>query len=306
MELEATPEAMMARIWIGLMALLVVLAGCSDTAPPTDSDDPGLDVDDDSGGIRGVVVDDAVTPLAGATISLSTGEEALSADDGTFQFTDLDPGTHFLQATKIGYEPMQTSVDVEAGVERPDVTKVQLLRIPGADPYLQPHTFDGFYECAYAIVVQTDSCDWVVRTVHDEGVTMVPRGIQNNDNTGYVFLENSTESIVQEGFFDTSQVPEFRISVAAAPIDNACDCSTVHLERVSDTGYTYGRLDKEEGAWPTPGQDFAVRGFIPFQDGLADVAYGVNIEFQIFTTLFHNYQAPEGWNIEERASFPAP
>jgi hypothetical protein len=92
---------------VALVALLAaaLLAGCSGSNPSDKSsteptfDDLGLQATSSTGVIRGVVVDDAIRPVAGATVSL-TGEstgETVSTAAGTFGFDALAPGTYFLK-----------------------------------------------------------------------------------------------------------------------------------------------------------------------------------------------------------------
>ncbi len=297
------------RALLILPLLLAALAGCADAVQEA-NDGPEVDVTSTTGAIRGVVVDGSITPIADAMVTLNDGQSTLTDAEGLFSFSTLEPGTYFVAAEAFGYEPIQVSTSVEAGVADPPLINIQLLQIPGFNPFLENLKFDGFYECAFAMWFITDSCDFAVRTAHDAGVTVVPRGIQNNVNTEYYMMQETGQTIIQEGWFNTAQVPNFRFSIAQSPIDNACDCSSVYLEHISDTGYSLGRLEKGETAFPAPEAgselEYAVRGFIPFQEGLTDVATGFNVDFVIVTTVFHGYSAPEGWNFEQADDFDNP
>jgi hypothetical protein len=303
------PESKHMRVLLAVAVFLIAgMAGCADTneVAPTDAA-PEVEVTSTTGGIRGVVVDDSITPVEGANIFLpTTGDSALTDAEGGFAFSRLEPGTYFIQATRFGYSDVQASVVVEAGIEKPPSVRIQMPKLDVGEPFDNTLKFDGFYECAFSLFFITDSCDMAARTAHDEG-SPTPRHVQNNINTAFYTMEGSTLALIQEGFWDTSALPKFRASVASAPIDNLCDCSdTVFLESISDTGYTYGRLDNEGGAWPpVDGSDFAVRGFIPFASG-AEVNYALNVKFELFTTFFENYQPAEGWNLEERDDYPRP
>src|SRR5687767_10257567 len=75
-----------------------------------DSEDPAAGVDFDeleleatatTGVIRGIVVDEAIRPVAGAEVGTTLPDGAgarntTSADDGAFGFDGLPPGTYFL------------------------------------------------------------------------------------------------------------------------------------------------------------------------------------------------------------------
>ncbi len=294
------------RAWILVLIVTAGLAGCADATEPVQDDGPEVQVTSTTGAIRGVVVDEAITPVAGVNVFLSnTGAMMETDDEGEFAFSNLEPGPYFVQVSKIGYQDVQISTIVEAGVERPPSVRILMPKIPGGDPFDETLKFDGFYECAFSLFFITDSCDMATRTIHDAGVTVVPRHVQNNINTAFYDNPNTTVTLIQEGFWDTSALPKFRASIADTPIDNLCDCSSTYLVVVSDTGYTYGRLDNE-GSFPSTERQFAVRGFIPFAEEATEVKYAVNVKFEIFTSFFHNYTPAEGWNMLERDSFPSP
>lgn len=62
------------------------------------------------------MVDDELIPAANVMILLSpTGETTLTALDGGFSFSFLEPGRYSLLLSPLGYEPVQQPVDVQAG-----------------------------------------------------------------------------------------------------------------------------------------------------------------------------------------------
>src|SRR5688572_21074791 len=104
-----------------LVASSVLLAGCTgggDGPPPADEpvdfSNLELEATETTGVIRGVVVDDAIRPLANATVTLvSDGDRtATTTDSGTFGFEQVPPGTHFLTVSRFRYLDQQQSVDV--------------------------------------------------------------------------------------------------------------------------------------------------------------------------------------------------
>ena len=293
-----------------LLLVATVLAGCADGGTGLVDDAPPLDVTETTGGIRGVVVDQAITPIEGATVTLLQSGQSVQTDaDGLFKFTGLEPGTYFLSTEKLLYEGVQTSVAVQAGVANPPLVNIQIARIAGLNPFREITQFTGFYECAFALFFITDSCDMAARTVHDEGVDPVPRSIQNNVNTDFYTWSSSIQTIVQEAFWDTSATSRLWIMVDSTPIDNGCDCSEYTYVEATGESPTYARADMPTEAgvpWPEDGKDVAIRGFVPFTDNPQDVQYALNVEFEIFTTFFHNYKAQEGWNILEESQYPVP
>lgn len=133
---------------------LLLLSGCTGGGdPPSDADFSGLGLQPtaDTGILRGVVVDDAIRPLAGAGVAArgpgDARRDATTTAEGLFGFDGLVPGGWFLTVSKPGYATAQASADVVAGEAEPPITKVLLQADPSSLPYLEAYTFDGFLEC---------------------------------------------------------------------------------------------------------------------------------------------------------------
>ena len=317
-----------------------VLAGCAGGAHSSSkgagaNEPDALTVTKETGGIRGVVVDQAIKPVIGALITLTGGRNSTSDSLGQFNFTGLDPGEYLILVGKPGFKAAQTTTTVVAGVADPPVVKVLLEALSTAQPYQDIFKLDGFYECASAINFDTDTCDWVYRTGWDEandtGHTLpTPRSFFHYVNTQFMDVAPDTFTIIQEGFWSSSTVKNFWVMVDSTPIDSGCDCSDT-FGNVIGPSPTYLRMDHyaADGSENTqkPRADFinggqvdhfpngetvAARGFIPFQktpvlggnDPNSWVAVGQNFKFTITTVLFHNYVAQEGWNFEHQADYP--
>jgi hypothetical protein len=142
------------RGWIALALVTALLAGCTSKGadnggePVADFNDLGLQATASTGIIRGIVVDDAIRPIAGASVLLTPGDKTtLSTDAGTFGFDALEPGTYFLRVEKAGFNATQTSTDVVAGVAEPAIVKVLLAVNPATRPYVEVYQFEGYLEC---------------------------------------------------------------------------------------------------------------------------------------------------------------
>ena len=66
---------------------------------------------------------------------------------------DLAAGTYFLEASKVGFFPVQQSATVEAGVERPDIVKFQLVPDLANQPLVSSFQYDGFLQCSFTLVL---------------------------------------------------------------------------------------------------------------------------------------------------------
>ncbi|MEK6975300.1 MAG: carboxypeptidase-like regulatory domain-containing protein [Candidatus Thermoplasmatota archaeon] len=322
------------RTWIALGLLTAMaFAGCSSGGGEGGQ---RLQVDEDTGGIRGLVVDQSIVPVGGATASLTGGPDAgksvVTGPDGLFNFTGLQPGDYIVSVGKAGFKASQSSTTVVAGDAQPPIIKLQLERIATAEPYLDHFKLDGYYSCTFALFFITDSCEFVYRTAWD-GVNATgiepptPRTIQNARNTQYIDIPQDTFTIVQEGFWDEQAVPVFWIMIDETPIDNSCDCSDTYGNRIGSMPLL-SRLERYDalgadnknftadysdpiGTFPV-GKTVASRGFIPFQEApLLDgtdpnrwQATAVNFQFVVMTSLFHNYVPDPAWTFETRENFP--
>jgi hypothetical protein len=326
------------RIQLLVAAVLVAgaLAGCSGGSKEPKDDGKGLDVTPTTGGIRGIVVDQAIVPVQGARVTLSGGANTTSAADGAFNFTGLQPGDYIVMVGKPGYIPVQAAATVEANVPDPPVVKVLLQALTTAKPYVDYFKLEGFYECSQAVFFVTDTCDWEYRTAWDSANDTgnqppgAPRSFLHYYNTQFIDVPEDTFSIVQEGFWTDESVHTFWIMLDATPIDSGCDCSETWANVIGGPSPLYNRLDRFTatgenntefradfdgngvfGSFPN-GQRVASRGFVPFQDAPVldnndpNTWYAVaqNFQFTVITTLFHNTPAPDGWTFETRDQYP--
>jgi hypothetical protein len=155
------------RVLACAVILAFVLAGCSGAADETstsvDFSDKDLKATETTGVIRGVVVNQALAPLANATVLL-VGKQKQASTDGTgrFGFDGLAAGTYFLQAKKPGYAGSQQSAEVKAGEAEPAAIKIQLLADASTQPYVLSQVYHGFISCGFKavnFVFDASSCD---------------------------------------------------------------------------------------------------------------------------------------------------
>jgi hypothetical protein len=151
-----------------LLAVMILtataLAGCAGE-PTTTPEDQFQGFEDDlqatatTGIIRGVIADETISPLPGATITVRGTElHAETDENGLFGFTDMEPGNYFLEATKKGYTKVQSNVAVVAGVDKPEIARFLLEFIPGTQPYITALTFNGHLTCGAAVFATSVGC----------------------------------------------------------------------------------------------------------------------------------------------------
>lgn len=123
--------------------LFIALAGCAQDEPAgaAVADEPA----DGMVRLAGVVVDEAIRPVAGARVELDGTTNATTDADGGFAF-DVAPGAHVVRATKRGYADAVAQVDVRLGDER-GVVKLALLTDVSSIPYAETYSIDGYVEC---------------------------------------------------------------------------------------------------------------------------------------------------------------
>lgn len=129
---------------VALALLAAAMAGCSD---PTDAAQPTSPAH--AGSIAGVVVDQAIRPVAGATASIPALPDVVAqatTADGTFRFDGLRPGLHVVHVAKPGY--LATVVQAVATEDKePDYVRVVLEPLAETKPYVVLESFEGFLDC---------------------------------------------------------------------------------------------------------------------------------------------------------------
>jgi hypothetical protein len=269
------------RIGLALTALVVLVAGCGSPAPdgaPGLGPDVTLDEDSALGVIAGVVVDQAIRPVAGATVELEgTGRNTTTDAGGSFLLRDVEPGTHFLTASGGGISDVQTSVEVRAG----EVSRVKLQGVYTfvPMPFHETHKFSGHIDFYggyghFAVQVVADAfapgalpcnCFWNV-TAGPEAKTFVVEGdgqVTVPDATGEV------HSVYWEFVGDyLGDNQDIRSGLTEFPF-------TTHIDAESfDNSTDQWLLRVTGGLWPS-GQ----------------------MDFDLFVTVFYREPAPDGWSL---------
>ncbi len=271
------------------MLITVALAGCSDSEPAQTTTGPGPvpeDLEKGKGVIRGVVVDGALAPVAGADVVVGgTQLAAVTDDEGQFLFADVEPTTYFVTASKPGWSQVQQSVLVEADVLTPPAITLQILPIPGTEPRAPTFSQRGFIGCGAATAL----------TIHS-----VCNDLELNEDRSHVYFEipekpdyyqaeivwKSTQATstqlwsahYQYDFASDSYIdgggPSSRLCNSASPSPYVCRVGPERLNATSVGG--------------TVGVDIAM-----FADGPEGNGVAISQDFEVFLTLFYNTGEPD-------------
>jgi hypothetical protein len=140
-----------------VLALAVVLAGCTADAPAESSGQDGPpdvapppEFTDDTGALTGQVRDDEGLPVSGADVALGPGDRTARTDAaGGFTFSLLEPGTYELYVAKLGFVSVAKGATVTAGSAA--TIDVVLEAIPVVEPYSLTWQQAGRLGCAVQV-----------------------------------------------------------------------------------------------------------------------------------------------------------
>ena len=304
---------------VALLLATLLLAGCSgggggaDPAAIDDSDfeDLELAASATTGIIRGVVVDEAVRPLAGVRLLVQGTPplDAVSSGEGLFGFDDLEPGTYFVAASKPGYRTAQASVDVVAGVADPPILRILLATDTSFKaPYFEQFVFEGFIECsAGAGAVVT----YVYGSICSANGQLFP----NDRFAESVTLSGYPDFVQAEMSWESTQAASQWLSHSfyypdPDELDGQKDLSVDGTSPIINTMDNATAKEYIEGLEFEPGQNLTLsqRIFTTADGGSygPGVALTVQQRFTVISTVFYGYLPPADWTFMDSGQVPAP
>lgn len=305
------------------VALAVLLAGCSGgpgPAPATGDGGPGPGPDEvPPGGIAGVVVDEAVRPIAGATVELTDlGRTTETDEGGVFVFEDVPAGSHFLRASHPLFDSVQQAIEVAEGEEAP-TARIQLTRVIFAQPYAAIQKFDGYVVCSIGFFVYaSEECGEGVGVpceVPELGCSRV--GGQGNNHAQWDFYLDGpfiATLVVEMTWEPTSPtLTEFELNVAN---DWTCDpfCNGKQLNVTRGVAPLYATVDFPRDLEDKAGNpvnltaDTRFSTFVWPNWGHGDpqqLDVALNQPFTQFATAFYYLPAEPGWSFLAGDEVPA-
>ncbi len=271
----------MRSMWVMLVLVLVSLAGCADESPPVEPEDTqeadgDLQATDDTGVIRGVVVDETIAPIAGVTIVItSVGAETTSLPDGSFGFSDLAPGSYNMRLTKLGFAPVTASATVEAGVDRPAVVRVQMAQDLESMPYSELLSFSGYLQCGVGIpgVGALNPCAFT------GSVNVFSAGVQKPIDMTQIEMTWEGTNVLGDGLSIGILTP--------GTISNFARSDGPSPRILPVLGETI------EGRYGEGYEAYTIRVF----PGTTSPSVVIEQPFDIYVTHFYGFMASEGWDF---------
>lgn len=290
------------RTWTVLLLLgATVLAGCaSETEAPVD-DFPAFDEDlqatEDTGVIRGVVVDETITPIVGATVALVGRDASTESNaDGAFGFADLAPGFYNVEVSKLGYGTTQTQTEVVAAVDTPPVVRVVLQADPSSTPAAVGLVWNGYYTCS---VSGANACA-IVDIVLDIGGQ---GDILKDDTNTRIAIARPPSWYQSELVWEANQVLAKELTFKMEIHQNADEFDYYGVRDSIGESPLLHTLSPEEIAEHKVGNSTGVLHRI-FPGDSPESAVFVQQDFTIYSHEFYNYAPPEGWRFTDDSQVP--
>lgn len=273
--------------------LVLTLAGCAGEPPADDAlADAAKAVDakatPTTGIIRGVVIDDALRPIVGASVVLqSQNRNTTTNDAGAFGFDGLEAGTYFLQASKQDYTTVQQSAEVQAGVGNPPVVKILIAAIPRPIPMIE----------ALTATIFISGSGWVDQV---GGVTVGGAGVfDGNWNFEVAISPNGTVAQTELVWDMTTPLgAEGRAGGGTYNGDDSMDTAThrgpsplIMQANATDEDETADNVYYDFYAWPSAG--------LP-------AGFQFNQKVEAYIHVFHNFRPNEGWQFGRDGEHPLP
>lgn len=262
------------------LALLVVLSGCSQ--PADEEPAPGI------GGavVSGVVVSEAIVPLANASLLLEPGSRTATTDSsGAFAFADVPAGAYTLQATLEGFQAAQVSLQVQDGSAPP--VKLVLQADARTACFVESYAFDGFLEWSFNLGGLRGS---------------------NSLSPNYTIGQRAPDFIQSEMVWQSTQALGTSLSLSA--IANDGGVSVPVIAEASGPSPLLLALRTEDIQAAKLGPDILLdyTAFAGEEPVAADMGAGVALSqpYRLVTHMFYGYTPPDGWRFTADGEPPAP
>lgn len=308
--------------WTPWLLVAVFLAGCFGSAKPQAPASDGLHASATTGVLRGVVVDDAIRPLALVNITIRQGDvqrNLTTGSEGRFGFQDLPPGAYTVQAKRAHYSSAQQVVTVQAGLDDPPAARIQLAYQPGDLAFVTPFKLNGFMECSTPNVNACFIADFYPCFVqHTAGQAC----------TGNLTSDRS--SVTLYSVMDLRRTPDWtQAELVWTPTNDLFTQLLMRLDIEKPGSATIDASKSASGVSPLEvhaNRTFAEKWKLGTDEGLVFETFGggnptacglpsglacsaavnVNQDLTFYVHLFYGYTPPEGWRFSTDGTVPDP
>ena len=225
------------------------------------------------GAISGVVVDEAIRPLAGVNVTLLGPQvQATTDDQGLFLFDGLAPGLYTLSAAAPMFLPVQTTAEAKVG----ETAKVRMVLAADATPrpYHTVLKFEGFIEASFGALNQVYQLFVAEHT-----------GIDVCQCQFYYQTESLPETQIIEVTWEPS------VENPAMPPDGYWAIWDDNSSDYHDDGCENPCFGRVDGGFGPEARNFHTDFWLDY--------YWVQYQqrFTQYLTLFYVEKAPEGWSF---------
>ncbi len=286
-----------------LFALAIfVIAGCAGAPPEPSPGEPPL-VTDTSGVIKGVVVDETITPVASAEINILQMDvpvaDTTSDVDGRFVVGNLPPGIYVIQVQANGFHARTESAVVIAGDDEPDLVKVLLSPDVTKASYAQVYHWEGLVACA---ATGGNFC-------------AIPGFYTGGNPAG-----DASIRLFEGEFLDEGRTPDWvqielvweATQPATPDLQQRFTASNAEMAAIGSWNYTFGVFAGSSPLTFTIDGDTAKEARLGLEMGLLVETFaptpGATLDqrFDEYISVFYGYTPPEGWRFVDDGALPPP
>lgn len=301
--------------------VFVLLAGCTSTAAPKAAAAvqapraPDAEFDASRGAVRGDVLDREEVPIVGAQVLLRPGDLVqLTALDGGFTFSLLQPGKYQVVVSRLGYEGASAAVDVVAGEAA--TPSIHLKEIAVSKPRMEVLTYSGFLECRWAafgsgMCGSTGVC---TATGTCYSTNDVAKALWPNDKNDFFFQvtgDDYNQIVIESRWLPSSVATNPKLvqlfSYKERPGNHEFGSSDP-MTSPSWWNYTHGKPGQNQripdGDFPKePNKNLTLRAWLAVSGSILAAPYtnedpaGVTYQtkFDTVATIFYQQMAPKGY-----------
>lgn len=290
-----------------------MLAGCSG---PAGSADDGGGPAVDGLALEGVVVDEALRPIAGANVTTAGGLTNTTGLDGLFRFDGLEAGVYVVVASKAGFADAQAQT-VLADTQDAALVKLILIADASSLAFVEAYAIDGFVECGvYFIVGYFAACSGpnTVSTIAcpATGGAVCAGNVTGDRSLILLPLDRAPDWLQFEAAWDATTEAS-RVMMVQTGSTNRTAVATGDLEIINETvgpspnlNIIAGQDLEESGLGKDVDSLIYMRLHTAPNPGAGGAGLAVQQPFKLLIHVFFGYTPTPGWRFSEDPTVPPP